>query len=72
MDNIRDQFTAGRRNMIDAFVALSDAARRAGVDEDAISQLHGRFFDGNVAVKAAFSTVVLIAEVRGPARLDLG
>lgn len=52
MDEIRDQFDSGRLAMRDAFVELSDLARRAGVDEDRISELHGRFFDGNVAVKA--------------------
>ncbi len=62
-DTIRDQFTTGRRGMLAAFVALSDLARRAGVDEDEISVLHGRFFDGNVAVKAAFRIAVLLAEI---------
>lgn len=48
-----DEINAGRLAMRDAFVELSDLARRAGVDEDRISELHGRFFDGNVAVKTA-------------------
>lgn len=64
MDNLRDQFTAGRLGMRAAFVRLSDLARMAGVDEDTITALHGQFFDGNVAVKAAFRVVLLLAETR--------
>lgn len=64
MDTIRDKFNTGRRSMLEAFVTLSDIARKAGVDEDEISDLHGLFFDGNVEIKAAFRAAVLLAEIR--------
>lgn len=48
-----DRFTAARRKMIDAFVRVSDLARRAGVDGAAITAAHGLFFDGNEAIKSA-------------------
>ncbi len=51
--DLRDQFTAGRLKMRDAFVAVCDLARRAGVDEDVITGLQGKFFDGNVEVREA-------------------
>ena len=66
MDEIRDQFNHGRRYMIDAFADLSTLARRAGADPDAITQAHGRFFDGNVQVKRAFNVLVLLAEAWRP------
>lgn len=47
--------------MICAFVAISDRARRAGVDEGWISGMHGEFFDGNVETKDAFGVAVLLA-----------
>lgn len=59
-----DRFTAGRRQMIDAFVKISDLARKAGVDEDEISMIHGEFFDGNVEIKVAFGGVMLLAQIR--------
>jgi hypothetical protein len=62
MDEIRDDFAAGRRAMIDAFVEMSMLARRAGVDPDAVTALHGVFFDGNVQTKRAFRVAVLLAE----------
>ncbi len=64
MDNLRDQFLAGRLGMRAAFVRLSDLARMAGVDEDTITALHGQFFDGNVTIKGAFRVVLLLAETR--------
>jgi hypothetical protein len=64
MDDIRDQFATGRRKMIDAFVRISDLARRAGVDEDTISACHGEFFDGNVETKDAFGVAAFLAQVR--------
>jgi hypothetical protein len=64
MDDIRDQFHAGRRNMIDAFTTISDLARRAGVDEDRITEAHGRFFDGNVDIKDAFVVTEFWAKTR--------
>jgi hypothetical protein len=65
VDQIRDDFAAGRRLMIEAFVQMSDRARRAGaVDDDEALRLHGRFFDGNVAAKRAFGLAVLLAEIR--------
>jgi len=68
MDEIRDRFNNGRRSMIDAFADLSTLARRAGADPDAITLAHGRFFDGNVETKRAFSILVLLAEVWRPQR----
>lgn len=52
--------------MIDAFVELSGVALRAGVDFDVITDLHGRFFDGNVQVKKAFGVAVIMAEIWRP------
>lgn len=63
MDRTRDNFQLGRRLMIDAFADLSTAARRAGVDEQSITELHGRFFDGNVLIKQSFRVAVLLAEL---------
>ena len=60
MDPIRQHHTSGRRLMIDAFVKVSDRARRAGVDEGWISEMHGQFFDGNVQVKSSFGASVLL------------
>jgi hypothetical protein len=64
MDEMREQFHAGRRGMITAFVLVSDLARRAGVDEDSIDAAHGEFFDGNVSIKDAFEVVLFKAAVR--------
>lgn len=64
MDELRDKFHAGRRDMLDAFVDLSTLARRAGVPEIEISATHGQFFDGNVAIKEAFRVVILLALIR--------
>lgn len=64
----RDEFHRGRREMIDAFVRVSDLARRAGVDEGVISEAHGQFFDGNVRVKGAFRVLCLLSEVWRPRR----
>jgi hypothetical protein len=62
--------------MVDAFAELSALARRSGVDDEAITRAHGRFFDGNVQVKNAFAVAVLLAEigrtVQGPRRLRRG
>lgn len=63
MDRICDQFTTGRRLMLDAFADLTVLARRVGVNPDAITETHGRFFDGNVAVKHVFRVCVLLAEL---------
>lgn len=52
--------------MIDAFVMVSDLARRSGVDEDNILSAHSRFFDGNVELKDSFRVVALLARVRKP------
>ncbi len=49
--------------MIEAFVVISDLARRAGVDDDQITEAHGRFFDGNVDVKDAFAVAAFWAEL---------
>lgn len=64
MDELRDQFHHGRREMLEAFLALSTAARRSGIDEDEISRLHSQFFDGNVEVKRAFRAAILLSEIR--------
>lgn len=64
MDNLRDNFTTGRQAMISAFAGLTTAAWRAGADEDTVTALSARFFDGNVQVKAAFKAVILLAEIR--------
>jgi len=66
MNLMRDTHHHGRRAMIDVFVKVSDRARRAGVDEGWITEMHGRFFDGNVQVKAAFGAAVLLVEVWRP------
>ncbi len=50
--------------MIEAFVVISDLARRAGVDEDRITEAHGRFFDGHVDTKDAFAVAAFWAEIR--------
>ncbi len=64
MDTARDQFTAARVAMRDAFAQMSDLARRAGADADRITELHGRFFDGNVDIKRVWRRVLLLAELR--------
>jgi len=63
MDQIRDQFNTARRMMLDAFADLTVLARRAGVDPDAITETHGRFYDGNVEIKRVFRVCVLLAEL---------
>jgi len=52
--------------MLAAFVELSDLARQAGIDFNVITDLHGRFFDGNMQVKQAFGAAVLMAEIWRP------
>lgn len=49
--------------MIDAFAELTALARRAGVDADAITATHGKFFDGNVAIKESFWLAVVLPEI---------
>ena len=66
MDELRDKFHAGRRDMLDAFVELSTLARRAGVPELEISMTHGQFFDGNLMVKEVFRVCLLLAMIREP------
>ena len=66
MDNIRDRFHAARREMINAIAELTTLALRAGVDDDAIGDIQGRFFDGNVELKKVFRLVLLLAEIRRP------
>lgn len=68
MDELRDQHAAGRTAMICAFAELTTLALRAGVDEDAVTALHGRFFDGNVEAKRAWRTRLLLAEILSPRR----
>lgn len=64
MEDIREQFFAGRRQMVDAFVEMKAAARLAGVDEDAVQEIVGRFFDGHVEVRRAFLVASVLAEIR--------
>lgn len=64
MDPTQAQFHGGRRKMIDAYVALTMLALRAGADEDAVTALHGEFFDGNVEVKDAWTTAEFCAWLR--------
>ena len=64
MGDLCDKFDHGRRAMIDAFVRLSDTARRAGIDEGDISAAHGQFFDGNVETKSAFGAVAILARIQ--------
>lgn len=70
MDEFRDGFHLGRRNMLDAFLKLSTLARQAGADGDDITKLHGQFFDGNVSVKTSFRAVILLAEIWKPVAPD--
>ena len=63
MDETCNKHEAGRRSMIDAFVKMSDMARRAGADENAITDLHGQFFDGHVVIKGAFRVAALLARL---------
>lgn len=51
--------------MVDAFAELTALARRAGVDPDAITATHGRFLDGNVAVKESFWLAVVLPLLQG-------
>lgn len=66
MDEIVNRYNHGRRAMIDAFVDLSTLARRAGVTEDELTAVHGRFFDGNVEVRRAFGPLLLLLELWRP------
>lgn len=66
MDTVREDFHHARRLMFDAFADLLEEARRAGVAYDPLSEIQGRFFDGNVEIKRAFRVAVILAEVRGP------
>lgn len=52
--------------MIDAFAELTTLALRAGVDGDAVTALHGRFFDGNMQAKKTFGAAILVAEIFRP------
>lgn len=64
MDNPWDDFTDGRRDMLAAFVSLSDLARQAGADETMISVAHGQFFDGNIKIKNSFRAVITMLIAR--------
>jgi len=64
MDELRNTYNAGRAAMRAAFAELSTAARWAGVDEDTITALHGRFFDGHVQLKSAGKALFLLASLR--------
>lgn len=66
MDDLRDRLERGRLGMREAFLALSVAARRAGVSDDDIFAAHGQFFDANVEIKTAVSALILLAHIRRP------
>jgi hypothetical protein len=70
MDRLRDQHNDGRAAMIGAFAELTTLALRAGVEGEAVTVIHGRFFDGNVRIKSVWRAAVLLAEISqpGPAR----
>lgn len=63
VDKLCDETNEARRKMIFAFTQLSDMARKAGVHEEAITVLHGRFFDGNEAIKSAYLKTTLLARL---------
>ena len=63
MDGLREQFKTGRMEMIRAFADLTALAHRGGATEDEITEIHGRFFDGNVDVKDAWRVAMLLAEL---------
>jgi hypothetical protein len=66
MDDIRDRFHTARREMINAIAELTTLALRAGVDDSAIHDIQGRFFDGNEELRKVFSLLLLLAEIRRP------
>lgn len=66
MDDTYAKFHLGRRDMINAFVKVSNLARRVGVNEDDITAAHGQFFDGNAETKSAFHVLALLVEIRKP------
>lgn len=63
-----DSINNARQHMITAFAELSALARQAGVDHDAITDLHGRFFDGNEEIKASVRALWLLVEIYRPTR----
>lgn len=65
MEQLREDFSAGRLAMRAAFIELSDWARLHGFDADEMTRLHVEFFDGNVKLRRAFATSLLLASVRG-------
>jgi hypothetical protein len=73
MDNLNDQFHAGRRKMRDAFVEVCMIAARAGADASEIFSAQYDFFDGHVEIKDAFGTVAFLVEFKPQlARSDAG
>lgn len=58
-----EEFHAGRRLMLEAFVDLSDLAR-GHIPHRVLLDIQGRFFDGNVQVKRAWEVLVFGAELR--------
>ncbi len=61
MREIDEQFHSARRDMLDAFVTLSTLARELGATSEALTYLHGQFFDGNVGIKDAYSVASFLA-----------
>jgi hypothetical protein len=63
-DDLDQEFHGARRLMLEAFVDLSNLARHYGIPAGVITDLHGRFFDGNVQVKRAWEVLRFDGELR--------
>lgn len=63
MDNSCNDFQQGQRVMIAAFAELTTLALRAGADHVAVTNLHGRFFDGKVKSGDAFGAAAILARL---------
>jgi hypothetical protein len=63
-DDLDQEFHAARRRMLEAFVDLSSLVRHYAVPPGVITDLQGRFFDGNVDVKRAWQVARLDTELR--------
>lgn len=63
MGDLSSAHDAGVQAMIDAFAELTTLAWRSGADQDAVSALHGRFFDGKIAAGEAMGAAVILAQL---------
>jgi len=63
MDELFERYDRGRREMIGSWADLVTLALRSGADPAAVTELNGRFFDGNVTAKEAFGPVALLARL---------